>query len=853
MERNGASTSRPTSFYSQTSTSSCCSVEQGKREVRDMMDSFIADLQRTVRDNFDDVPADHTPAAPPATRSTLFGTDVEMTQPVPGAYAVEPATGATPPAEEYVHKGIWCDSCNTQVVGIRHKCLDCYNFDLCNTCMTTRDIQSTHADMPHTFQAIHPPQSNPPKSNPPAAAKDTAQCLCSVLPRPLGCYICKPRDTKNKRPARALTYKCDSCQTKIAGTRHKCMTCPDFDLCDKCYTVGFPISDHSPMHRFMHIEDPIRIITAPAVRVDSMSSLCVGCSHQGPRYKCDSCGAVDACISCLGGNVERATIEHAAFHVEEGWDHPVRFTPYSKPEAPVPPASTRPAPAVHPANCDACDGTIIGIRHKCTVCHDFDLCDSCFNARVEPLEHKADHEMLQLDRPVRIVTHVVGSDENGTSRAIPLSVTNASPTTPTVVHRAWCDGCSERIRGVRHKCLDCEDFDFCDTCIGAKDHFNGQHQFYALVQPGEVVVRNVDNVPNTGSVRTRGRPNGNVDRVHMPAVPVPSHDLPRAAHPPHSARPTQPAQHSAACDLCSSRILGLRYKCTVCPDYDVCQSCFSITEEVHPGHSFAKVYKQGDVVVRKSSESSFRHHARCDVCQNQILGVRYKCIHPSCPDFDICERCEALPIRVHPETHAFVKLRSHIAQYDGLKTVFSFAAYGQVPQPERAVTPTPVLRVPDSNLVRILPVGPIGPSIEPVTATEMFHTASPSPIVPLSTLGSTIVPHTTIVPSLPQSPAPPSPPVWSPPVIPSPPSIPSPLLAQIPATEKSLVDSWAAASSSAKLDEHVMHHSNMYKPSYDAPAAVRPVVEAPQPVVEARKRELDEKRAKLRELREARL
>jgi next-to-BRCA1 protein 1 len=197
MERTGASSSRPTSFYSQTSTSSCCPVEQGKREVRDMMDSFIADLQRTVRDNFSDsVPAGHTPAAPSATRSALFGADVEMTQPVPGAYAAEPATGATSPAEDYVHKGIWCDSCGGQVVGIRHKCLDCYNFDLCNTCMTTRDIQSTHADMPHTFQAMHPPQSNPPKSNPKtsAAAKDTAQCLCSVLPRPLGCYVCKPRD-----------------------------------------------------------------------------------------------------------------------------------------------------------------------------------------------------------------------------------------------------------------------------------------------------------------------------------------------------------------------------------------------------------------------------------------------------------------------------------------------------------------------------------------------------------------------------------------------------------------------------------------------------------------------------------
>ncbi|KAG9120906.1 hypothetical protein FRC07_003367 [Ceratobasidium sp. 392] len=599
------------------------------------------------------------------------------------------------------------------------------------------------------------------------------------------------------------------------------------------------------MHRFMHIEDPIRIITAPAVRHGAMSTLCVGCVHDGPRYKCDSCGAVDACISCLGGNVERATIEHAGFHVEQGWDHPVRFTPYNKePAAPVPPTSTRPARAVHSANCDACDETIIGTRHKCTVCDDFDLCDSCFNSRAEPLEHKADHEMLHLDRPMRVVTHVVASDEGG-SRAIPVSVTNASLVTPNVVHRAWCDGCSERIRGVRHKCLDCDDFDYCDKCVG-KDHFNGQHEFYAIVEPGEVVVRSVP------GVRSRGRPNGNVDRATTQPSPAARTQPPRLPRPSHSTRPSQPAQHSAACDLCGSRIIGLRYKCAACPDYDVCQNCFNITEEVHPGHSFAKVYKQGDVVVRKSAQSSFRHHARCDVCHNQILGVRYKCIHPACPDFDICERCEALPIPVHPETHAFVKLRSHISSYDGLKTVFSFAARGQAPQPERMSTPTPAIRIPDSNLARILPVSPIAPGTEPVTATEMFHTASPSPIVPLSTLGCTIVPHTTIVPSLPQSPAPVSPAAQSSAAIPSPPPIPSPLLAQA----NSLVDSWTAASSSAKLDEHVMHHSDMYKPSYEAPTVAHPAAEAPRLVpaitVDTRRQQIEAKRVKLQELREAR-
>ncbi|KAG8752323.1 hypothetical protein FRC12_012030 [Ceratobasidium sp. 428] len=214
-----------------------------------------------------------------------------------------------------------------------------------------------------------------------------------------------------------------------------------------------------------------------------------------------------------------------------------------------------------------------------------------------------------------------------------------------------------------------------------------------------------------------------------------------------------------------------------------------------------------------------------------------------------------MPIPVHPQTHAFVKLRSHISQYDGLKNVFSFATRGQAPQPERLSTPTPAIRIPDPNLVRILPVSPVAPGTEPITATEMFHTASPSPIVPLSTLGCTIVPHTTIVPSLPQSPAPPSPHVKSPSTIPSPPAIPSPLLAQSAATEKSLVDSWSVASSNAKLDEHVMHHSNMYKPSYEAPAAVRPVIEIPQPVLAAgydrRRQEIDAKRVKLQELKEA--
>eukprot|EP00011_Vannellida_sp_DIVA3-517-6-12_P005204 CAMPEP_0114611756 /NCGR_PEP_ID=MMETSP0168-20121206/4279_1 /TAXON_ID=95228 ORGANISM="Vannella sp., Strain DIVA3 517/6/12" /NCGR_SAMPLE_ID=MMETSP0168 /ASSEMBLY_ACC=CAM_ASM_000044 /LENGTH=471 /DNA_ID=CAMNT_0001822737 /DNA_START=64 /DNA_END=1479 /DNA_ORIENTATION=- len=51
------------------------------------------------------------------------------------------------------------------------------------------------------------------------------------------------------------------------------------------------------------------------------------------------------------------------------------------------------------------------------------------------------------------------------------------------------------------------------------------------------------------------------------------------------------AMHPASCDACGVRIVGVRYKCAMCVDYDLCEEC-EARENVHvDGHLFLKISK----------------------------------------------------------------------------------------------------------------------------------------------------------------------------------------------------------------------------------------------------------------------
>ncbi|KAF5385350.1 hypothetical protein D9615_001201 [Tricholomella constricta] len=220
-----------------------------------------------------------------------------------------------------------------------------------------------------------------------------------------------------------------------------------------------------------------------------------------------------------------------------------------------------------------------------------------------------------------------------TAACAPISFPPPPP--PPVIHRSViCDMCETTIEGIRHKCLDCADYDLCTSCLssGLSQPHNPRHKFLDLAEPTRIVVHTV----NEAEVR-------------------PSRDS--ASFAPALPTPDIPVWHHATCDLCDSVIQGLRYKCVVCPDFDTCDSCFAITNEQHPNHSFVKLVRPDDYIMRRHSLRP-HHSARCDVCDKPIEGIRFKCMHPDCPDFDLCERCEALPIPQHPDIHPMLKMKS---------------------------------------------------------------------------------------------------------------------------------------------------------------------------------------------------
>lgn len=182
-----------------------------------------------------------------------------------------------------------------------------------------------------------------------------------------------------------------------------------------------------------------------------------------------------------------------------------------------------------------------------------------------------------------------------------------------------CDGCLTGIRGMRYKCEQCPDYDLCGSCL-------------PLLHTGELH-------PTAHTFKAMLHPRLE-ERIKLPGE--------------------ENIRHPASCDLCSQTIIGVRWKCLNCPDWDACNSCSATIDETHPNHSFVKLYKASDYVTNAvvETKADIRHpHVVCDGCDKPVFGARFKCMHPDCPDYDLCEKCEASPFAVHPDTHPMLKTK----------------------------------------------------------------------------------------------------------------------------------------------------------------------------------------------------
>ncbi|CAO2653114.1 Nn.00g025250.m01.CDS01 [Neocucurbitaria sp. VM-36] len=156
----------------------------------------------------------------------------------------------------------------------------------------------------------------------------------------------------------------------------------------------------------------------------------------------------------------------------------------------------------------------------CVSCDDYDLCLECH------ISNKHGHHPGHVFKAANAET------------VLPTLADFLCNSGRNVRHSAVCDGCDKFIYGVRHKCLNCPDWDYCSDCVKNAKMIHPRHRFVPIYEP-------------------LAEPLGSSNR-----------------------------HYGIYCDgdLCKEKdsvsyIEGVRYKCAVCHDTDFCQNC-----EAHPGN-----------------------------------------------------------------------------------------------------------------------------------------------------------------------------------------------------------------------------------------------------------------------------
>ncbi|XP_067942385.1 uncharacterized protein [Watersipora subatra] len=315
-----------------------------------------------------------------------------------------------------------------------------------------------------------------------------------------------------------------------------------------------------------------------------------------------------------------------------------------------------PCPRVNPADvaCSYCKmSPIVGPRYICGVCGNYDLCEKC-EAQPRERVHDPTHLFLKLKFPAtrpspkqRLLK--AGAIDMGQNQVLSEDKHIIKDRSRKTEISYTCDNCSvSPIVGTRYKCGNCLDFDLCERCeLMSEVIHKAKHVFLVLRHPVRIA----------------------------PSSTQLMFDF-------YKDETNQMAHTGVNCSNCKQLVVGARFKCGICDDYNLCEKCEQKCKVIHkPTHIFVKLKFPSSVPSSKKralrEESTVMGHNQmlavtahiiphqkkkytisfaCDACgKNPIKGTRYKC--GICPNYDLCQRCEKNSEKLHPANHVFLVLK----------------------------------------------------------------------------------------------------------------------------------------------------------------------------------------------------
>jgi len=125
---------------------------------------------------------------------------------------------------------------------------------------------------------------------------------------------------------------------------------------------------------------------------------------------------------------------------------------------------------------------------------------------------------------------------------------------------------------------------------------------------------------------------------------------------------TRECHTGVTCDNCQGSIVGARYKCVVCPNYDLCDSCSS--SGIHSEHNLIKISRPGNLYHPYGGRPSPPNHHRRHHHHPHFIPPP-----PFVPNFDFLQQIQAQIPQWLPNRENTEHIRNHVQQhFDTIKT-----------------------------------------------------------------------------------------------------------------------------------------------------------------------------------------